>query len=127
MRLIWHEALWLLLAVPILIGAYAYECIVRRAAESRTTRYTDLNPVSEAAGALQWIRRRVPTLLFLLGITGLCGSASCRSLRMHHTHCHERVVQTAATLSEVPNKDISRLPNEVPRPCILDGARMVPS
>lgn len=69
MRFIWHEALWLLFAVPILIGAY--ECIVRRARARQTMRYTALDRAKEAASASQWLRRRVPPLLFLLGITGL--------------------------------------------------------
>jgi Ca-activated chloride channel family protein len=74
MRFIWHEALWLLLVVPVLVGVY--EWIVRRAAKSQTTRYTDLGLVGQAAGASQWIRRRVPPLIFLLGITGLLLAAA---------------------------------------------------
>jgi len=74
MRFIWPEALWLLLAVPILIGAY--ERIVRRTATRQTMRYTDLHLVNAALGTTQWIRRRVPPLLFLIGITGLLLAAA---------------------------------------------------
>jgi Ca-activated chloride channel homolog len=58
-----------LLAVPILIGAYAW--LVRRAASSQTTRYTDLDLVGRAAGGRERIRHRIPPLLFLLGIAAL--------------------------------------------------------
>jgi len=69
MRFIWNQALWLLLAVPILVGIYEY--IVRRAASNQAMRFTNVGLMSQATGASQWIRRRVPPLLFLLGITGL--------------------------------------------------------
>jgi Ca-activated chloride channel family protein len=69
MRFIWHEALWLLLAVPILVGTYEY--IVRRAAIRQPIRFTNVGLVSAATSRSQWIRRRIPPLLFLLGITGL--------------------------------------------------------
>jgi len=69
MRFMWHEALWLLLAVPILVGAYV--CLVRRAARSQTTRYTDLHLIDQAARGSSPIRRRIPPLLFLLGVVAL--------------------------------------------------------
>ncbi|RPI44254.1 MAG: VWA domain-containing protein [Betaproteobacteria bacterium] len=74
MRFIWHEALWLLLSVPMLIGAY--ELIVRRAQAREAIRYSNLGIANEAAGASQWLRRRVPPLVFLLGIVGLLLAAA---------------------------------------------------
>jgi len=67
MRFISSNALWLLCAVPLLVGAY--EWILRRAARDRTVRYTALDLASQAADERQGIRRRIPPLLFLLGIT----------------------------------------------------------
>lgn len=67
MRFISSNALWLLCVVPLLIGTY--EWILRRAAKDRTVRYTTLDLVRQAADERQAIRRRIPPLLFLLGIT----------------------------------------------------------
>lgn len=69
MRFIWREALWLLLAVPLLVGAY--EAIVRRAASIETVRSTRLELVRATVGSSQWMRRRIPPLLVLVGIAGL--------------------------------------------------------
>lgn len=69
MRFIWSPALWLLLAVPLL--CWAYEGIVRHGARRPTIRYTALELASRSAGCEQWLRRRIPPLLFLLGIVAL--------------------------------------------------------
>ncbi|MCC6532400.1 MAG: VWA domain-containing protein [Burkholderiales bacterium] len=74
MRFLWRDALWLLLAIPILIGAYQY--LVGRAGAREALRCTDLNLVRAAAGASRSLRRFVPPLLFLLGITGLLVAAA---------------------------------------------------
>jgi len=67
MRFISSNALWLLCAVPLLIGAY--EWILRRAARDEMVRFTTVALVSRAADERQAMRRRIPPLLFLLGIT----------------------------------------------------------
>lgn len=69
MRFLWQEALWLLLSVPMLVGAYVR--VVRRAATRQTTRYPDLLLINQAAGGTSPARRHVPPLLFLLGIVAL--------------------------------------------------------
>lgn len=74
MRFIWLEALWLLVMVPILIGAY--ECIVGRTARRDTLRHTELDLARDAARRSQWVRRRIPPLLFLLGVTALLLAAA---------------------------------------------------
>lgn len=74
MRFISSNALWLLCTVPLLIGAY--EWILRRAAKDRTLRYTTLDLASRAADERQALRRRIPPLLFLLGITLLLLAAA---------------------------------------------------
>ncbi len=67
MRFIWQDALWLLALVPLL--ALAYELIVRRTRSKEALRYTDLALVRAADGASQRLRRRIPPLVFLLGVT----------------------------------------------------------
>lgn len=67
MRFIASNALWLLCAVPLLIGTY--EWILGRAARRQTLRYTTLELAGEAVDPRQGLRRRIPPLLFLLGIT----------------------------------------------------------
>jgi len=96
MRFIWREALWLLLVVPILIGAY--ERIVRRAAKRQTMRYTNLRLMNEAVGTTQWLRRRVPPLLYLLGITGLL-LAAARPAAVFMAPAHRGTVVLAMDVS----------------------------
>lgn len=68
MRFISSNALWLLCAVPLLIGTY--EWLLRRAARDRMLRHTTLDLAGQAADRKkQALRRRVPPLLFLLAIT----------------------------------------------------------
>ena len=67
LRFIWHHALWLLALVPLL--AAAYELIVRRMRSAEAVRHTDLALVRAADGASQRLRRRIPPLIFLFGIT----------------------------------------------------------
>jgi Ca-activated chloride channel family protein len=55
--------------VPILIGTYEY--ILGRTARRDTLRHTRLDLARDAALRSQWIRRRIPPLLFLLGVTAL--------------------------------------------------------
>jgi Ca-activated chloride channel family protein len=69
MRFIWQDALWLLVCVPLLAGAY--ELIVRRGRAREAVRHTDLRLIRAADGVSQRLRRRLPPLLFLLGITAL--------------------------------------------------------
>ena len=60
----WTEALWLLLAVPVLAGAYIF--ILRRKKRS-VVRYSSLGVVREAMQGRQW-RQHVPPALLLLGL-----------------------------------------------------------
>lgn len=63
MKFLWPEMLWLLLAVPALIGGYV--AVLRRKKKS-ALRYASLSLVKEAMGPGQRFRRHVPPLLFLL-------------------------------------------------------------
>ena len=54
MRFLWIDLLWLLLVVPLLIGAYVY--VLRRRKRS-ALRYASLMLVRDAIGPGQWLRR----------------------------------------------------------------------
>ncbi|ARP86531.1 VWA domain-containing protein [Bordetella genomosp. 9] len=65
MRFLWPEMLWLLLALPLLAGAYIY-LLVRR--KKNAVRYPSLALARSALGPRQRLRRHVPPALFLLGL-----------------------------------------------------------
>jgi Ca-activated chloride channel family protein len=65
MKFLWPEALWLLLAVPALIGAYLF--LLHRKKKT-AIRYASLGLVKAALGPGQRIRRHVPPALFLLAL-----------------------------------------------------------
>ena len=62
MKFIWPEALWLLLAVPLVVAAYL---LVLRRKKQLALRYASLNMVRDAMSAGSRFRRHVPPLLFL--------------------------------------------------------------
>jgi Ca-activated chloride channel family protein len=66
MRFLWPELLWLLLLVPILVGAYLW--LLRRRKKT-ALRFADLALVREAMTSGGRFRRHVPPLLFLLALT----------------------------------------------------------
>jgi Ca-activated chloride channel family protein len=66
MTFLWPELLWLLLAVPILIGVYVW--LLRRK-KKLAVRYASLTMIKDALGAGGRIRRHVPPLLFLISLT----------------------------------------------------------
>ncbi len=66
MRFLWIDSLWLLLTVPLLIGAYVY--VLRRRKRS-ALRYASLLLVRDAIGPGQWVRRHLPALLVALALT----------------------------------------------------------
>ncbi|HUF81624.1 MAG TPA: VWA domain-containing protein [Burkholderiales bacterium] len=73
MRFLWSDVLWLLLVVPLLIGAYVYALRRRR---TSALRYASLMLVREAIGRGQWLRRHLPALLLALGLAcALLGAA----------------------------------------------------
>jgi Ca-activated chloride channel family protein len=65
MKFLWPEALWLLLAVPALIGAYLF--LLQRKKKA-AIRYASLGLIKAALGPGQRIRRHVPPALFLLAL-----------------------------------------------------------
>jgi Ca-activated chloride channel family protein len=68
MTFIWMEMLWLLLLVPVLVGAYIL--ILRRKKKS-AVRYANLAMVKQALGKGPGWRRHLPPALLLLAITVL--------------------------------------------------------
>jgi Ca-activated chloride channel homolog len=68
MKFLWPQALWLLLAVPMLAALYLW--LLRRKKKS-ALRYASLGIVREALGSGQRFRRHVPPLFFLLAMVAL--------------------------------------------------------
>src|SRR3989304_4760835 len=65
MSFLWAGMLWLLLAVRVLVGAYALLLARKKKA---ALRYASLGLIKDAMGPGQRIRRHVPPLLFLLAM-----------------------------------------------------------
>lgn len=68
MTFYWSEMLWLLLAVPLLVGVYI---LLLRRRKKHAVRYAGLAVVKEAIGPSQRFRRHLPPLLFLLALIAL--------------------------------------------------------
>jgi len=73
MTFLWPQLLWLLLAVPLLVGVYIW--LLRRKRKT-ALRYASLSIVKEAMGTGQNIRRHIPPALFLLSIAVMLFAAS---------------------------------------------------
>ena len=65
---LWPDALWLLIALPALVGAYLALCLRRH---TEFLRYAALRLVREALLTSHWARRHLPPLVFLLGLAAL--------------------------------------------------------
>ena len=66
MMFIWTEMLWLLLLIPVLIGAYL---LLLRRRKQTALRYANLAVVKQALGRGPGWRRHLPPALFLLALT----------------------------------------------------------
>jgi len=73
MQFLWPQFLWLLLALPVLVGLYL---LLLRRKKKMAVRYASLAFVKEAMGRGQQLRRHVPPALFLLSMTALVLAAS---------------------------------------------------
>lgn len=67
MTFLWHEALWLLLAVPALIGLYLLALRRRNPA----VRLSSVALVREAASPVHRVKRHLPPVLFLLALVAM--------------------------------------------------------
>jgi Ca-activated chloride channel family protein len=68
MTFVWPEMLWLLIVLPILLGAYLF---VLRRKKKLALRYASLALVRDAMGVGSRIRRHVPPLLFFLALAAM--------------------------------------------------------
>ena len=68
MTFLWPQFLWLLLALPLLVGMYLW---LMRRRKTLSLRYASLSIVRAAIGPGQGARRHIPPLLFLLAMTAL--------------------------------------------------------
>lgn len=66
MTWLWPEMLWLLVLVPVLVGAYV---ILLRRKQKSALRYASLSVMKDALGASHRLRRHVPPLMFLAAFT----------------------------------------------------------
>jgi Ca-activated chloride channel homolog len=89
MKFIWPDALWLLLAVPALIGGYLY--FLRRK-KKVALRYAHLAMVQGAISAQRRFRRHVPPLLFLLAIITMIVATARPAALMTVPSQHESII-----------------------------------
>src|SRR5882672_12071851 len=68
MTFLWPEMLWLLLALPMLVGLYIF---VLRRRKKFALRYASLDIVKEAMDSGAGLRRHVPPALFLLAMAAM--------------------------------------------------------
>jgi Ca-activated chloride channel family protein len=73
MQFLWPQFLWLLLALPVLVGLYV---LLLRRKKKMAVRYASLSIVKEAMGAGQQVRRHIPPALFLLAMAALMFAAA---------------------------------------------------
>ena len=73
MTFLWPQFLWLMLALPLLVGLYLW--LLRRK-KKLALRYSSLSIVKEALGTGMSVRRHVPPALFLLAIAAMLFAAS---------------------------------------------------
>jgi len=86
---LWPELLWLLLAIPALIGAYI---LLLRRKKKQVLRYASLGMVRDAMGAGQRFRRHVPPLLFLLALTALVVAVARPTATLTLPSQHETII-----------------------------------
>ncbi|TMH19596.1 MAG: VWA domain-containing protein [Betaproteobacteria bacterium] len=89
MTFLWPELLWLLLAIPALIGAYI---LLLRRKKKQVLRYASLGMVRDAMGAGQRFRRHVPPLLFLLALTALVVAVARPTATLTLPSQHETII-----------------------------------
>lgn len=86
---LWPEMLWLLLALPALVGVYAWALRRRKKA---ALRYAGLAVVKEALGRGQGLRRHLPPLLFLAALTVMILAIARPSATLTLPSQHETVI-----------------------------------
>lgn len=73
MHFLWPQFLWLLLALPVLVGVYV---LLLRRKKKLAVRYASLSIIKEAMGRGPQLRRHIPPVLFLLAMAALLVAAA---------------------------------------------------
>src|SRR3954471_3679916 len=73
MQFLWPQFLWLLLALPLLVGLYV---LLLRRKKKLAVRYASLSIIKEAMSTGSQMRRHIPPVLFLLALTALLLAAA---------------------------------------------------
>src|SRR4051812_11523422 len=73
MQFLWPQFLWLLLALPLLVGLYV---LLLRRKKKLAVRYASLSIVREAMSTGSQMRRHIPPVLFLLALTAMLLAAA---------------------------------------------------
>ena len=68
MTFVWPELLWLMLVLPLLLGAYI---LILRKKKKLALRYASLAIVRDAMGMGNRIKRHIPPALFLLSLAAM--------------------------------------------------------
>jgi Ca-activated chloride channel family protein len=89
MTFLWPDLLWLLVAVPALIGLYV---LLLRRKKKQVLRYASLGMVRDAIGAGQRFRRHVPPLLFLLALIVLVVAVARPTATITLPSQHETII-----------------------------------
>ncbi len=89
MAFLWPDLLWLLLAVPALVGLYI---LLLRRKKKQVLRYASLSMIRDAMGAGQRFRRHVPPLLFLLALIALVLAVSRPTATLTLPSQHEIII-----------------------------------
>jgi Ca-activated chloride channel family protein len=100
---IWPNMLWILIAVPALIGAYL---LLLRRKKKVTLRYPNLSLLKEAMGAGQRFRRHIPPLIFLLALTVLIFATARPSAVVTLPNQHETVILAMDTSGSMRATDV---------------------
>ncbi len=66
MSFIWQDMLWLLILIPVIIAAYV---LMQRRRQKYALRYASLSLIKDAMGKGPQIRRHIPPIIFIAGLT----------------------------------------------------------
>ena len=103
MTFLWPEALWLLLAVPILVAGYV---LILRRKRKAALRYASLSMVQQAMGAGPQLRRHVPPLLFLLALIVMIAAVARPAAVVRLPSQHETIILSMDVSGSMRAKDV---------------------
>ena len=112
MNFLWHHALWLLLVLPIIVGAYV---VVTRRRNDQALRAASFRMLREALASSAQARRHIPALLLLAGLASILLAAA----RPVIVVTSPSEIGTVVLLMDV---SLSMAASDVP-PTRLEGAR----